>query len=106
MVFKTFLAVILTAFLSFSVQASPAQQEKRAFCETVAKNYEAGAEAKKGGMTADELEGRIMMFAMNLIQNGMPDELIRMLVQPIVDGYFGRSSAELHFKGCMSKEMI
>jgi len=104
------MAVIASLLLAFSLSvpalASPAQQEKVQFCETVAKNWQAGADARKLNMTVEELESRIVVFAMNLLQNGFPEPIIHMLVQPIVDGYFGQSSAEAHFKSCMGKEMI
>ena len=103
---NTILAVLLCLGLTASSMASPAQQEKQAFCEMVAKNYKAGVEAKQMGMSEAELESRIVMFAMNLIQNGAPDHVIRMLVKPIVDGYFGQNSAMAHFNACMSQESI
>ena len=102
---KGLLALFLACGL-MAAQASPAQQEKQAFCETVAKNYKAGADAKQLGMSPEDLEARIMMFVMNLIQEGAPDPVIRMLVAPILDGYFGKSSAMDHFRGCMSQESI
>jgi hypothetical protein len=103
---KALLASFLSLGLVASAMASPHTQEKQAFCETVAKNYKAGVDAKKLGMTEDELESRIVMFAMGLLQNGMPEPIIKMLVKPIVDGYFGVSSAQAHYGACMNQELI
>lgn len=63
---KMFLGVLLSV-AALSVAASPALAEKQEFCQTVAKNHKAGADAKKLGMTPDELDSRIMLFVMNLI---------------------------------------
>jgi hypothetical protein len=36
----------------------------------------------------------------------MPEPLIKLLVMPIIDGYTGQSSAEVHFNRCMTSELI
>lgn len=106
MVLKKVIIAACAALLLTSVQASPAQQEKLEFCKSVAANYVAGTDAKKLKMPADELESRLVMFVMGLIQAGMPDPLIKLHVQAIVDGYVGKASAEAHFEGCMTQELI
>jgi hypothetical protein len=102
---KVFL-ISLMLFFAASVSASPHQQEKLEFCKSVAGNYKAGQDAKKLKMPQDELESRLVMFVMGLIQAGMPEPLIKMHVQAIVDGYVGKASAEQHFEGCMTSELI
>ena len=102
MVLKKAITAIAMAFLLISAQASPAKNEQLAFCQTVAKNYVSGAEAKASGMPEDQINALLMQFVMGLIQNGLPDEMIKMLVQPILDGYHGKSSAKAHFQACMS----
>jgi hypothetical protein len=102
MLLKQCFTAIAMAFLLISAQASPVQEEKLAFCQTVAKNYKSGQDARKLGMDEADLNGRLMQFVMGLIQNGLPDEMIKMLVQPILDGYHGNSSAKAHYEACMS----
>lgn len=106
MLSKLLLSAVLTASLLTGAQASPAQQEHREFCEQVANNYKAGADAKKLKMPVEELESRLLMFIMGLLQAGMPEPLIKLHVTAIVDGYHGKSSAEEHFVGCMSTTLI
>jgi hypothetical protein len=102
---RKLLAVVLLG-LAFGAHGSPAQSEKLEFCKTVAGNYKAGADAKKLGMPQDELEGRLMVFIMGLMNAGMPEPMIKLHVQAVIDGYVGKSSAEKHFEGCMTTEMI
>jgi hypothetical protein len=100
------LVLSLMLFFAASVSASPHQQEKLEFCKTVAGNYKAGQDAKALKMPQDELEARLLAFMMGLMQNGMPEPLIKLLVMPIIDGYTGQSSAEVHFNRCMTSELI
>lgn len=101
-----YLVVIVLSVLAFSAHGSPHQQEKLEFCKSVAGNYKAGSDAKKLKMAPEELESRLVMFVMGLLQAGMPEPLIKLHVQAIIDGYVGKSSAQEHLEGCMTTEMI
>jgi hypothetical protein len=103
---KKVLIGLLLSVAALTASASPAQAEHRQFCEQVANNYKAGADAKKLGMPADEIQSRLFMFIMTLKQHGMPDPLIELHVQAIVDGYMGKSSAQEHFEGCLTTDLI
>lgn len=103
---KNFLVALLLSVAALTVSASPALAEKQEFCQTVAGNWQAGADARKLGLSEDELDARIMIFVMNLINQGMPEPMIHMLVDPILSGYFGVQNPKAFYDDCMERENI
>ena len=51
--FKTIGMFLLTAMLSLSLQAKPAQQEQHEYCASIAEAFFVGATVKAGGMSEE-----------------------------------------------------
>ena len=108
--FKTIGMFLLTALLSFSLQASPAQQERREFCSAVAEWSAQASSAKVLGMDKETFEGKLFEFAMLLLSNGVPGELVTealmFMAEAYGNGYSVSETQAKTFKDCTTRKNV
>lgn len=114
----SFVKVAITAILAAScalagglTQASPAQAERSEFCKHVPSNVQAGADAKRLGMTEDDLNDKLFQYVMGVLQSGVSRQDAKRLVEAVIGGYatFPEPIEALQaklFKACMEQVEI